>query len=408
MQDTTQHVFILKGDAPEDLWNSRAGLQGPFVQGSGGALGQVLPWPINPADLEALYDTCAEHSRAIRVKAEGAFGGGLGGDAAATAEKLCDYGSASLFVDLGLDLETYGNAFLYLLQDKRGKLLKLERRPARTMFRTPDGGYLQIIRDERNQEIRTPYTAEEIIHVRVACPAARWYALPVWIGCADMLQLVKAATRYNKTFFKNNAVPDSALFISGANLNEPQKKDLQSYMQREFKGIENAHRMLLLSFSDPQVKVDLKPLGQPKDAEFVNLLDAARDRIPIAHGVPPRMLGIVAAGQLGGGGEVTGQFHAFEELTLKPLRRRMLDQCRPLWQKLNIPLDQIHFQGLDLTPPDVIQPPIGDLAQAVAAGILSVEEARQVLQYSLDATPAQATKSAEPSLDGLIALWKSL
>ncbi len=48
---------------------SEVGLDGEFI------------WPISPRSLWTLYRSSAEHSRAINVKAESAFGGGLIGDA---------------------------------------------------------------------------------------------------------------------------------------------------------------------------------------------------------------------------------------------------------------------------------------------------------------------------------------
>ena len=73
-------------------------------------------WPVPPRSLALLYRTSSEHGRAIRVKAESAFGGGLMGGGAEKVEALCNTGTAALFIGLGIDLETYGNAFLQIIR----------------------------------------------------------------------------------------------------------------------------------------------------------------------------------------------------------------------------------------------------------------------------------------------------
>ncbi len=80
-----------------------------------GLEGEYL-WPIPPRALALLYRASAGHNRAIQIKAESAFGGGLPGSGAARIETLCAPGATEMFTALGLDLETYGNAFLQVIR----------------------------------------------------------------------------------------------------------------------------------------------------------------------------------------------------------------------------------------------------------------------------------------------------
>jgi hypothetical protein len=395
-------VVVLKGAEPSRLLDPLSAAALPHAN--------ALPWPVSQDALYVLYHSCAEHNRAIHLKAHGAFGGGFVGEDAGKVEGLCEKGSAVLFEDIGTDLETYGNAFLYRIRFGRKKeVIALEQRPARTMWRTKGGGYMQRQWDADGREIVTWYTADEIIHLRHPCPAAHWYSLPSWSGAAGMMQLVEAATRYNVAFFANNAVPDFGVFIIGAKLTPQQEDEFKQYLRREHAGPDNAHRLALLSFGDPNVKVEIKQFAQPKDGEFLKLLDAAKERIPIAHGTPPRMLGIVTAGALGGGSEVAGQFHTFEELTLKPLRSRMLGQLKPMWKELGVGYDpdpdksRIGFKSIDLTPPDATPSP-SDVAAAVTAGLLTVDEGRSLLNLAKSANPPNLANRAAVLLEILKSL----
>jgi hypothetical protein len=370
------------------------------VRAEVGLDGEFL-WPHHPLALARLYRASPEHGRAIHVKSESAFGGGLIGDHDALDE-LCDGGSAELFTLLGLDLETYGNAFLQVIWSNDGqRILRLRRLPAISMSRYR-AGYLQRTTKANGEIKKTTFTAREIVHLREPCPEGRHYALPTWIGGQGMLELAHAATRYNASFFNNNAVPEYVVKFKGAMPSKDQKAAIQSFFSNEMRGVENAHRTLVVSTpEDGDIEFE-KLTADMKDGDFLKLIDAARDRMPVAHGVPPRMLGIMTAGQLGGGGEVSGQLFTFEHLTLKPKRRRMLDQLRPVLKVLGLkrgnadaPLgdNEIAFRPLDLTPP---KDDTENLAELVGAEILDRDEARALLPHLANAAQSGSAGAGSP------------
>lgn len=404
--DKSITVTVQKSEI-DGLLTSRAevGLDGEFL------------WPIEPQNLSVLYRASAEHGRAVHVKAESAFGGGLIGEAD-KIEELCDTGATELFVLLGLDLETYGNAFLQVIRSSDGKrIIGLRRLPAITMSRYRKG-YIQRIGRPNGEARKVHFTAREIVHLREPCPLGRRYALPTWIGAESMLELAYAATRYNASFFKNNAIPEYAITFKGVTPSADQKRAIQDFFRNEHQGMDNAHRTLIMTSGEDSA-VDIKRLtADVKDGDFLKLIDAARDRVPVAHGVPPRMLGIMTAGQLGGGGEVSGQLFTFEHLTLKPKRRCMLDQLRPILKELglapgstedSLQSGQVAFRPLDLTPP---KDDAEDLPALVNAGIITAEEARALLPMlanlalSGSAASGEAITRSAPtdSMETLVAL----
>lgn len=406
--DTDNHAQgftgeLLKSDLPAMLLGQpAAGVDGEFL------------WPIAPRALLTLYRTSAEHGRAINVKAQSAFGGGLIGEQVERIATLCDRGPADLFVGLGMDLETFGNAFLQVIRNSRKGIAGLRRLPAITMTRFREG-FLQRVPLPNGDTRKITFAPDEILHLRVPCPAGGRYALPEWIGVEGMLELARAAIAYNAKFFSNNAIPEHAVIFKGAAPSQSQKEAIAGFFRHEYKGFENSHRTLLLHVSE-ETTVEFKRLtADVKDADFLKLIDAARDRIPVAHGVPPRMLGIVTGGQLGGGGEVSGQLFSFELLTLRPKRRGVLDQLRPMLAELGLRpgdtddglgSDQVAFRPLDLTPPG---DDAGQLPDLVNAGILTAEEARLFLPgFEAGGTIAKSATGSGPAgrdpLDALAAL----
>lgn len=361
-------VEVIKFDLPTLL------MAEDHATGEGEAL-----WPIPSATLAMLYRSSPEHGRAIHVKANAAFGGGVIGTGAASLEALCPTGATDLMVDLGIDLETYGNAFLQKIMARGGEepeVVELRRLPALTMRRHKNG-FVQRSYGMDGKEKITRFRADEIVHLRVPCPMGKRYAYPTWIGAEGMLELAYAATRYNASFFRNNAMPEYAIITKGVQLTAEQKATAKEFFQREHRGLDNAHRILSLHLPSEDAEISFEKLtADVKDGDFLKLLDGARDRIVTAHEVPPRMMGIVSSGALGGAGEVTGQLFMFEHTVCRPKRRRMLDQLRPLFAEIGIAPGTIAFTPLDLTPPGEEAERLPEL---VSSGVLTAEEARAFL-----------------------------
>lgn len=402
--ETTDHppagyAEVLKSDLPTMLLgHQQTGVDGEFL------------WPIPPRALAMLYRTSAEHSRAIVLKAQTAFGGGLIGENAARLDALCDQGAAEMFVALAVDLETYGNAFIQVIRNSRRGVAGLRRLPAITMARYR-AGFLQRDPLPNGDTRKITFVAGEIIHLRAPCPEGGRYALPEWIGAEGMLELARAAVAYNAKFFGNNAIPEHAVIFKGTTPSQAQKEAIASFFRHEYKGLEHSHRTLLLHLGE-DASVEFKQLtADVKDGDFLKLLDATRDRIPVAHGVPPRMLGIVTAGHLGGGGEVSGQLFTFEMLTLRPKRRSMLNQLRPVLTELGLrpgdpddglKPDQLAFRALDLTPPGE---DAGNLPDLVTSGILTADEARLFLPgFEADQNIRKSANTRNAPVDPLAAL----
>lgn len=108
-----------------------------------------------------------------------------------------------------------------------------------------------------------------------------------------------------------------------------------------------------------------------KYLSFEKLKNLNRDEIIAAHGVPPRMIGVMSAGTLGGGGELIGQLHSFNELTIIPKQ----EQIEWFFYQIGYPLK---LKKIDVTN---FKDDSDLVTNLVASGILNINEARAVLGY---------------------------
>ncbi len=348
------------------------------------------PWPIDPARLARLALAEPTHARALEIKAHGAVGAGFSGKDADQA--LSAVGGMDSLIALALDLETYGNAFLERLTSGR-KLAGLSRLPAWSMARKAGGGYRQRLWDGQ-KEVRRDFTEEQVLMIRQPTAQPGWYGVPTYAAASGLIGMLEAITAYNARFFGNHAVPDHIITVSGGSLADAQKDAMRRFFQTDFKGLENAHKTLFVALSEGQT-LEIKPVAQGNDGRFIELYKAARETLPAAHGVPPRLLGIATPGGLGGLSEAREQMHMFEVFTLAPRRRLLLDALRADLGRLGA--RDVDLAPLDLTPPGQ---DIAALPQMVAAGIMTPDEARAWIdlpvtaEKSLDAPLAAALLAA--------------
>lgn len=373
-------VRLIKSTLPPELWETASTLPGE------------RPWPIAPARIAAWSMADATHARALRIKAEGVAGSGFAGRDAQAAMKLL--GGQTALIEIALDLETYGNAFLERVVDKRGRLQGLRRLPAWSMARLESGGWRQRLWTGQ-QETRTDFAPDAILWIRQPTAQPGWYGVPDWAAAAGVIELLDAITRYNTRFFAHNAVPDHVVKHTGGALSDAQKEAIRDFFQTEFKGLSNARKTLFVSLPEGQT-LDIQAVAQPNDGKFIELYKVGREVLPAAHGVPPRLLGIATPGALGGLSEAREQMHMFETFTLAPRRRLLIEALRPALGDAG--LADIDLAAPDLTPPGA---DIQALPALVQAGIMTPDEARAWID--LPQLAAQLAKGASADLDADVA-----
>lgn len=332
-------------------------------------------WPIDPQALAGLYFYHSDHARACQIKAEGIAGGGWQAAPPALATLL----PVSVLTRLALDLEVYANAFIELQRTRGGQIIGLNILPAPTITLRQAGGLRQRVIDQ-SRWVTIDLVPEDTLHLRALCPLGYHYSVPVWTGARAMMDLIYAATRYNARFFESGAIPEHAVIHKGGpELSATQKDTIKTFFKDEFQGVERSRRTLLLSGLQDTETIEFRNVSQHQEGEFLKLIEAARVQLPSAHGVPPRLLGIMSAGQLGGVSEVAQQMLMFQEFTVKPRQRQLIDQLRPLLDQVGVNANDLALQLPDLTPAG---DDAKDLPGLVQSGIVTAEEAREILNLN--------------------------
>ncbi len=337
-----------------------------------------------PVDFSALLElslTNAYHWRCIDLISDAAVGVGYrtGKGAAAFLEDVSEEPFLDILKRFAFDLEWSGNGYLEVARDVPGRISEVYHAHAQTMWLSPDmngnkvGGYIQ---NANIEPVKFSMLGQvipeqnEMLHARTYSPLSSFYGLPRWIAVMEALRQDCEKKIFLSSFFRNSAVPDLAVILEGAEFDEQTENTLKNSLT-ELKGADNAHKTLLLSIPFDNAKVRFEKLtADLKDLNFKELSEATASEIIAAHGVPPRLVGMMTPGQLGGGSEVTGQLKIFMETVIKPRMRFLEGHVKRL----------LKVAGFD----DAFELEPIDINENVTQGAPTPEVSRQILK-SLEA-----------------------
>ncbi len=254
-----------------------------------------------------------------------------------------------------LNLELFGNAFLELAGKSIYLLPSIEARVDK------EGAIYQV----KNQK----KIALEGKQLAYYSPRSSFYGEPDYLGSLLSIMTNAKADAFNSAFFDNSARADKAIVFENAEPDENQLKAFEQFFGSNFKGYQNAHKTLIVTAHGENSKVRFEDLSKVDDLSFEKLKSINRDEIIAAHGVPPRMMGVISSGQLGGGGEVVGQLHSFNQLTIIPKQ----EQVEWFFDSIGCP---IKLKAIDVSNFKDDSELVTSLVQQ---GIVSVAEARGIL-----------------------------
>lgn len=317
---------------------------------------------INFSSLLSLYYANVYHRRAIRLK----------------ASLLSQIDTTLLKNHLPLEvtpkdflyafvhnLEIYGNA-------------PIEKSGTKNVYQIYNIPCIEFVIDKNRQiyqRVGSKLTKLDGYILKYYSPSSRFYGEPDYLATLLQISTTYKADKYNDNFFDNNARPDLAIIYENGEPNKEQIDAFREFFGSNFKGYDNAHKAIILHASDgigeKDVKIKIQELGAIKDLSFKELKAVNRDEIAVAHGVPPRLLGILHSGSLGGGGELIGQLHQFNETEIKPKIQTIEDFFNSIGISLKLkPLDVTNFKD----DADVV-------TNLVQSGIININEARSILGW---------------------------
>jgi capsid portal protein len=269
------------------------------------------------------------------------------------------------------------------VRNRAGKVAELYHCPAITITHRRRGAEKPFVYRNGMEKVEFPMyrpgsrDENALVHFCNVTQESRYYGLPDWRGAVPDIELDYYAELYSQKFFINSGVPDLAIIVEGGEFDEETEKKVVEFFQQNLKGIENAHKTLYLPINDQDIKIRFEKLEPSRQWVYPNekMRGTCRDNIVSAHGVPPRLVGIVTAGQLGGGGEIFGQLKIFQEATIEPRQSLFELKLAPVISEM-ISGARIAFDELDTS----IQEKASELYPALlAAGAVSVDEVRERL-----------------------------
>jgi len=372
----------------------------------------IMSWPysVEPSDLAVLFDEEPTNRACCSVKAACLNAGGFkfihkskkGEKPSAAMESDFNnmFGSDGMdefLTRVETDYGALGNAFIEILRDIGGKVKELVHVSAYTMYRlapvaddkVPLGDYVQIVNGthvyfrefgteapDYQMHKKTGRWPNEMVQLKQYTPANHWYGMPsIWsalfAALSNRLQHLNVIE-----FFEDKGISRYLLVMDGAysTIDPKNQSTLTNYINSL---MEVRSNKLVMIGTPPGTKSVLEELRTELNFDQYNIVrEANRDEICRAHGVPPKVVSIVAAGHLGGPGEGESQFDLFKSLVVRPRQRvyeRLFDKVffsqydgrRAAWG--------VQFNEIDLTD---LQKKATALNLYVRAGIKNINEAR--------------------------------
>lgn len=229
-----------------------------------------------------------------------------------------------------LDYHATGNGYIEVVRDATGRVAELYHVPGRTMRRgVKRARYWQHRPEADRPDVQfAAYGSErgpgetEVIHLVEYDPLSDDYGMPGWVGALASMGLDRTVLEFNTRLFQNSMMAHLAVVVEGGRLSEQGRAALREFVRTRATGVENAGRVLLMEDDSDRLKIRFEKLNvEVKDLMLTGIQSYFRDVVVASHGVPPRVLGIASAGQLGATGEVEGQLRTFREVVIRPVQR---------------------------------------------------------------------------------------
>lgn len=242
-----------------------------------------------------------------------------------------------------IDRLLFGNGHLEVVRNVKGEVAALYHVPAINtwLYRPADeelkvgvtylreriGGDETLFRPfgldaktDKNKELH------EFIHGKKYSPFSKYYGVPEYIANIGVMVLDRSAVEFNARNFENNLMIASIIEILGIDVSGEDGKSnaVDDFFKNNFQGVSKAGKSLVIKGKDTdpeRARINVHKLADGvKDASFRMLRADNKEETVAAHGVPPRLVGMMTAGQLGGDSEAKQQMTMFRDIVVKPLQ----------------------------------------------------------------------------------------
>lgn len=152
----------------------------------------------------------------------------------------------------------------------------------------------------------TARAATELLWFSLDSPESETYGAPRWSGCIPGVIGSREAAEVNLIFFRSKAIPPMVVLVSGGRLARGARERLQEVVEKELKGINNFHKILIIEAepimkvqgagglpTQDRVKIEFRPLTEAifRDAGWLDYQNRNRMELGQAFRLPPLLSG---------------------------------------------------------------------------------------------------------------------
>ena len=216
--------------------------------------------------------------------------------------------------------------------------------------------------------------ANEIIFKVIHHPKTIYYGVPNIIPAVGYLLSNVEIREYFLQFFKNNTVPRYAIIVKGVRLDPKVIDKLEKYFTQEVQG--SAHKTLFIPIPSMRGNVDIRFEKLDADAKEASFQDTSKNndqKIMVAEGTPPAILGVFEAANLGSG-KGSSQIEIYKDRIVDPRQRTWANCLTDLIRLgLGITILDFEFNPLDLRDRETM---MKVSTGYVKAGVMNINEVR--------------------------------
>lgn len=200
--------------------------------------------------------------------------------------------SADAWGQWNIDMLLGGEEGWELVKDGRGRYVEAFPRQPHTLSITPDAQrirYFEVSHYTIDDGMGNPYPlpTDELIHFKFFNPRNPWRGLSVIGAVRNSILIDTYAQAWSRLFFRKSARPDYAV-VTPQGTTKSEREQIELELGAKFGGTANAHKPVVLE----QGVTDIKFLDwRPKDLEWVNQRELAREEIGAIFGVPDEIMG---------------------------------------------------------------------------------------------------------------------
>ena len=166
-------------------------------------------------------------------------------------------------------------------------------------------------------------TAEYIIFPRRGT-LLQGYPLPRWLAAAAYIELNLMAMQYGSDFYANSGAPAFFLFALGGGVPRVAWQEMQNDIATMHTGLGNRFRGLMANLPGKDLKIQLEQLETPSPAEgFPEFSTELGTAILAAHGIPPRLAGVMLSQKIGSSNSTSVEALYLEETRIRKDRRML-------------------------------------------------------------------------------------